>query len=128
MGDGGYPPRVSEPSLLDQVVQIVGGTAAITKVFGQGVSVTYVSTGLFDVTWSANQSKPGTFLGPRGYTFHATTAANVKAYTCVTGVYSVSARTLRVSIYDASNNLVDLAALQWLTITVAFLTDGAIGP
>ena len=115
-------------SVLLQVVQFVGGTAAVTKVFGSGVTVTYVSTGLVDITWSANQSKPGTFLGPQSAMFHATTQATIKAYSCVTGNYSVSARTLRVNMYDASNNLVDLAALQWLTLMIAFLTDGAIGP
>jgi hypothetical protein len=127
MGDGGFEPRVSEPSLLDQIVQFVGGTTAVTKVFGSGVTVTYVSTGLVDITWSANQSRPGVFLAPRSGFVHATTPANVKGYSCTCGVYNTTTRTLRVSIYDASNNLVDLAALQWLTLTIAFLTDGVIG-
>lgn len=117
----------SEPTERDHVVQFVGGSAAVTKVYGRGISVAYVSTGLVDLTWSANQERPGTFVAPKSAMFHATTQANVKAYTCVTGVYNVSARTLRVNMYDASNNLVDLAALQWLTLTVMFLTE-LIGP
>ena len=127
MGDGGYEPKVSEPSTFDQIIQFVGGTAAVTKVFGAGVTVTYVSTGLVDITWSSNHSKPGTFLGPKSGFVHATTAANVKGYSVTCGVYNVSTRTLRVSIYDASNNLVDLAALQWATFVIAFLTAGVIG-
>ncbi len=126
MGDGGYTLRGSEPSEYDQVIKFVGGTAAVTKLYGAGVTVTYVSTGLVDLVWSANQSKPGTFLGPKSYVFNATTQATIKAYTVVTGEYSVSTRTLRVNMYDASNNLVDLAALQYLTITIAFLMDGPI--
>lgn len=128
MGDGGYEPAVSEPSMFEQIIQFVGGTAAVTKVFGAGVTVTYVSTGLVDITWSSNQSKPGTFLGPAGYMFNATTQSAIKAYTCVTGAYDVTNRKLRVNMYDASNNLVDLAALQWLTLRIAFLAAGAIGP
>lgn len=115
------------PTERDHTVNFVGGTAAVTKVFGPGVTVTYVGTGLVDLTWSANESRPGTFVGVKSWGFNATTAANIKAYTMVAGVYSVTTRALRISIYDASNNLVDLAALQWLTVTIAFLAEN-IGP
>jgi hypothetical protein len=125
MGDA-FPLRSSEPSEVDEVVQFVGGTAAVTRTFGSGKTVTYVSTGLVDITWSLNQARPGVIIGPKSYVFMATTAANIKAYTLVTGLYNVTTRTIRVSLYDASNNLVDLAALQWVTIAFAFLMDGNI--
>jgi hypothetical protein len=117
----------SEPTERDYVVQFVGGTAAVTKVYGRGVTVTYVSTGLVDIVWSANETKPGTFVGVTGPCFRATTAANVKGYSIVHGDYNTTTRTVRVSIYDASNNLVDLAAAQWLTFKAVFLAE-IIGP
>lgn len=122
-----YEPMSSEPGLRESIVQFVGGTAAVTKVFGRGVTVTYVSTGLVDLVWSTNDARPGTFLGPKAMQLHATTSSGVKGYSVATGVYNATTRTLRVAIWDASNNLVDLAALQWLTVTIAFL-EAVIGP
>ena len=123
-----YEARHSEPGEREHLVQFVGGTAAITKTYGRSITATYVSTGLVDLTWSANAPKPGTFVGPRGMPgFRATVQSGVKGYTAVVGDYSTTTRTLRVAIYDASNNLVDLAAAQWLTLVLVFLVE-AIGP
>jgi hypothetical protein len=122
-----YPPMSSEPALREHLVQFVGGAAAVTKVFGRGITVTYVSTGLVDLKWSTTDDAPGTFVGPKCLQLHATTASGVKGFSVATGVYNASTRTLRVAIWDASNNLVDLAALQWLTATILFLVD-RIGP
>jgi hypothetical protein len=113
------PVRSSEPELVESVVKFVGGTAAVTKVFGQGVTVTYVSTGIVDLTWGTSPG-PGNFVGCVGHCFEATTAADVKGYTVVPGVYNTSTRTLRVNITNASDALADLAALQWLTLKLAF--------
>jgi hypothetical protein len=127
MGDF-YPVLTSEPSERDFLVKFVGGTTAVTKVIGRGLTTTWISTGIVELAWSTNQEVPGTFVGPKAGVIHATTPANVKGYSFTCGDYNVSTRKLRVSIYDASNNLVDLAALQWLTFTVVFLSDGLIGP
>jgi len=110
----------------DYTVNFVGGTAAVTKVFGPDVTVTYISTGIVELTWSANQSKPGTFVGLKSFGFHATTATGVAGYTANAGAYNTSTRKLRISIYSAGA-LTDLAALQWLTVTVAFVAE-VIGP
>jgi hypothetical protein len=107
----------------DFTVVFVGGPAAVTKLAGPGIAVSYISTGIVELTWSANETPPGIYLGLKGWGFRADTPANVKAYTCVTGAYSTSTRKLRVNMYDASNNLVDLAALQWLTVTLAFVAE-----
>lgn len=126
MGDA-YDVKSNQPTERDFVLQFVGGTAAVTKVYGNGISIAYVSTGLVDVTWSANQEKPGTFVSLKSFGFRATTAANVKGYSAHTGDYNTSTRTVRVSLYDGSNNLVDLAAAQWVTLTFLFFTE-VIGP
>lgn len=107
----------------DHTVTFVGGAAAVTKLRGPGVAVSYISTGIVELTWSANEGRPGVFDGLKSWGFRADTPANVKGYSCVAGAYNVSTRKLRVSIYDASNNLVDLAALQWLTLTLVFVSE-----
>lgn len=117
------PLRTNLVTESDFTVAFVGGTAAITKLAGPGIAITYISTGIVELTWSTNETPPGIFIGLKGYGFRADTPANVKAYTCVAGAYSTSTRKLRVSIYDASNNLVDLAALQWLVVTLAFVAE-----
>lgn len=122
-----FIPRMNNPTTRDYTVSFVGGTAAVTKSIGQDVTVTYVSTGLVDLTWSANETKPGTFVGLKGFGFHATTASAVAGYTANAGAYNATTRTLRISIYNGSNVLADLAALQSLTVTVGFVAE-AIGP
>lgn len=114
----GYPQRSSEPELFRSVVMFVGGSAAVTKVYGVGVTVAYIGTGLVDLTWSEPQ---GEYVGPLSApAFTATTAADVKGHTCVAGAYNATTRTVRLSITDASEALHDLAALEWLTLEIGF--------
>jgi len=111
-----YDSLVSEAGLRDYLVRFVGGTAAVTKVFGQGVTVSYISTGIVELTWGRN---PGTFVGAQ-FNFQATTASAVKGFTCVPGVYNATTYKLRLNITNASESLTDLAALQWLNCRVSF--------
>lgn len=116
-----YEPLVSEPEIRLDLVKFVGGTNAVTKVYGKGITVTYVSAGLVDITWSANGGNPGTFIGPVGMPcFQATTAADVAGHTCVIGAYNATTRTVRVAITNAADTLHNLAALEWLTLVFAF--------
>lgn len=106
----------SEPEFRSYFIKFVGGAAAVTKVFGQGVTVTYSATGIVNLTWTEN---PGNFLGAT-FGFQATTASAVKGYTCVPGVYNASTKTLTLNITGATEVLTDLAALQWLNCWVMF--------
>lgn len=120
-----YEQSASEPELRIYVVKFVGGSAAVTKQFGNGVTVTYVSTGLVDLVFA---TPPGPYVGVLGRGFDATTQSAVKGYTVVAGAPSTSATTgsvtVRVAITGASEALVDLAALQTLTLQVAFKATG----
>jgi hypothetical protein len=113
-----YPPLTSEPSVRQHLVRFVGGTAAVTKVYGKGMSVTYVSTGVVDLDFSGNVNNPGQFVGMVA-TFQATTPADVKSYVVVPGVYNTTTKKLRLSMYE-SGTLADLAALEWLACVVLF--------
>lgn len=114
----GFPSKVSEPELFRSVVKFVGGSAAVTKVYGVGVTVTYIGTGLVDLTWSEAQGEAIGLLGAPAFT--ATTAAAVKGHTVVAGVYNATTRTVRLNITNASEALHDLAALEWLTLEYGF--------
>ena len=116
------PVRSPEAELEIHVVKFVGGTNAVTKVYGEGVTVTYVSAGIVDLVWSST-SAPGECLGAIGYCFEATTAADVKAYALATKTYDASTRTLRLNMCE-SGTLTNLAAVEWLTVSVAFNRTG----
>lgn len=110
--------RSPESDLVLCPVRFVGGTAAVTKVFGKGITVTYTGTGLVTLTFGDAQ---GEFVGLAGMpSFEATTSANVKGHTAVPGAYNAATRSVILSITNASEALHDLAALEWLTCVPMF--------
>ena len=112
------PVRSPVSELVLHPIRFVGGSTAVTKVRGEGATVTYIGTGLVDVTFAESQ---GTYVGLAGMpSFEATTAADVKGHTCVPGVFNTTTNTLRLNITNASDALHDLAALEWLSLTVIF--------
>ena len=115
-----YQNDESSSTQFDEVnhhIRFVGGSAAVTKLFGLGVTITYVSTGVVNLVWAEN---PGTYLGVGGYCFDATTASALKGYTLVPGAYNSVTRTLVLNIFNSSFAAADLAALQNLTLRVLF--------
>jgi hypothetical protein len=113
------PLRGNIQEAVDHFVKFVGGTNAVTKVYGPGVTVTYISAGVVDLTWATGANNPGLCLGVKGACFQATTPADVKAYVLVPGVYNTTTCTLRLSMYE-SGSVTNLAALVWLGVTVSF--------
>lgn len=114
-----YDQQCTEAACKTHIVKFVGGSAAVTKVYGKGITVSYISTGIVEFTWSDITMVPGTFLGPGGHTFQATTQANVKNYVAVVGAYNTTTRKLRVHLFE-SGTLTDLDASEWLTLTLYF--------
>lgn len=113
-----FEQKSTEAGEVIQRVRFVGGTTAVTKLYGRGVTVTYIGTGLVDLVWAEPQ---GTYLGVDGWGFDATTASGVKGYTVVPGDYNSTTRTLRLNITNAGETLTDLAAAQNLSIGLVFL-------
>lgn len=122
MSNDAWEQLSTEPDEVVSRVRFVGGSAAVTKLYGRGVTVTYIGTGLVDLAWA---EFPGVFVGVDGYCFDATTASGLKGYTVVPGAYNTTTRTLRLSITNASEALTDLAAAQNLTIGIAFKRTSA---
>jgi len=120
-----YEQLTTEPECRKHIVKFVGGTAAITKVFGKGMTTTYVSTGIVEIAWPDLASKPGAFVGCTGHCFEATTPGDLKGFTVVPGVYNATTKKLRVNIFNSTFNLADLAALNWLTLELCFKETGS---
>ncbi len=112
------PKKTSTPDAIDRFVSFVGGTTAVTKVVGTDLNatVTYTSTGVVTIAFHDN---PGLFLGVIG-SFAATTQAGVKGYTFVAGAYNAATFTIVINIFSSAFALIDLAALQWLSLEFKF--------
>ena len=111
-----YEQRNTQPECVEHFVKFVGGTTAVTKTYGPGVTVTYISTGIVDIAW---QDNPGTFLGMTTG-LHATTPTALKGYTITCGDFNTSTLKLRLNIFNSSFALADLAASQWAMIALKF--------
>lgn len=117
-----YPLRSSVPETYDHFIKFVGGSSAVTAVEARGCTVTYISTGIVDLVFKELE---GSFAGVAGHGFEATTVADLKGYSVVVGVFNTTTKTLRLNITNASDTLADLAALQWLSITLKFKRAGS---
>jgi hypothetical protein len=117
------PKRSASSEVVDHHVSFVGaGAAPVVKVAdtGPGMTCTRNGVGLVTLAWTDD---PGIFLGLQP-NFQATVPAGVKGYTCVPGVYSAATKSIQLSITSAAEALVDLAALQWLNLTISFKRIG----
>ena len=120
-----YETKGTQSEIVETFVRFVGGTAAVTKVEGVGVTVAWTATGIVTLTWAEN---PGRFMGVT-WGLQATTASALKGYTVVAGVFSTTAFTLAINITGDGGGgapaLADLAALQWCNLRVSFARNGA---
>lgn len=114
------PSRSNIPDERVYRTRILGtGAGNPTLEIGAGVTVAWVSTGLYRYTWSQG---PGTFIG----WLHgpgAATTGDLKGYTFVRDTYDTTNHQIDVAVYNSSNNLADLAATQYLDATFVFAED-----
>lgn len=96
-------------------------TSDPTRRAGHGVTVTRTAAGVIKFSFNDN---PGTFVGIAGHSFGADTPSGVKGYTISRDTYTAPSGStdgyVEVSMWDASNNAVDLTNVQYLDITFAF--------
>jgi hypothetical protein len=94
--------------------RVVGGTAAVTRTKGKGFTVAYVSTGRYRITYAeAYYEQIAVSHG-----LMATTPGDIAGHTVVFGV--LSGRVQDVYLYNASDALHDLAALEWISFEATF--------
>lgn len=120
----------SEPEQIDLNVTMTGAGNGVvpTKLFGRGVTITRVSTGLLNLTMSDYQ---GVFLGGAGgFSFQAkspATVAGLAGFTVVSGALNAAGTVIPISIFNASLTLVDLQLGQVLALVLPFkAADSAI--
>jgi len=101
------------------------GAADPTKEAGPGVTVTWVATGRYKYTFANN---PGTFVGVEAPVFGAATPSAVKGYSISHDTYDTTddVFSIELSLWDASNAAVDLAALQYLSASFVFSAQSGI--
>ena len=117
MGQSKANPVRSQSALVtDHVIKAVGGSAAVTKVTGPDVTITRTGTGAYLLTWAAD---PGNSLGAVA-SLQATTPGDVAGHTVICGPYVSASKTMTVTVYNASDAVHDLAALEWFNVRAAF--------
>lgn len=120
MGAAQNPTRSNIPDERRYNIRIQGtGAADPTLEIGAGVTVKWVSTGLYRFTWPQG---PGTFIGLT-HNLAAATTSDLKGFTVVRDTYDTTNHQLDVAIYNASNNLADLAATQYVDLIAVFAED-----
>lgn len=119
MAIGFYDPKSSEPELRSYEVRFTGaGAGSPTKNLGGGIAFTWISTGLYELTWATN---PGpVFCGLSGVAWQATTASDLKGYSLVAGDWNATTLKLRVSVTGATDALVDLTSTQKVSFAARF--------
>lgn len=111
------PVKSPAPELIMCPVKFVGGSADVTKTYGEGVTVTYDDTGLVTLAWTDAQ---GTYRGLAGApAFEAATPGNVKAFVGVVDTFDTSDNSIQLNLFE-SGSLADLAASEWCSLTLLF--------
>lgn len=114
-----FDPKVSEAEERSVVVRFTGaGAADPTKNKGQGVTITWISTGLYELAFA--DAGIGIFESVDSPAWQATTAADLKNFSANFGDYNATTRKLRVSVYNGSGSLADLTSTQKLAFRVNF--------
>lgn len=109
-----YPLRSSEPDTVVCPVLIEGaGAANPTKHEGKGVTVTWVSTGIYRYTFSDHQGK---FIGAPAPGISDTVVAGVAGFTghVDQDSYTAAGKAVDVHVYNAAQALADLPATSYM--------------
>lgn len=117
-----FPSKSNIPSERIYRLRLLGtGAASPTIEAGSNVTVAWVSTGLYRLTWPAG---PGKFVGWNAPGFGAATTGDMKGYTGVRDTYDTTNHQLDVAVYNSSFALADLAANQYMDLAIVFSEGG----
>lgn len=109
------PARTYTPDLRTVELRLLGtGAGNPTVELGQGVTVVRSPTGIYTVTIA---DQLGTYAG-FDFGLEATTASGLAGYTVV--ATKTSNQVIVFSVFNGSNAAADLAAAQWLNLTLKF--------
>lgn len=113
--------KSSEPNVRWVLGRLQGaGAGNPVQEIGQGITVTWVSTGLYNIAFSENV---GTFLGA-AFDLGAATPANLKQCSIVRSLFTQATQTakgfLQFTLYDGTGALRNLAANEFIDFEVYF--------
>lgn len=112
-----YPLRATIPEVRAHFVTMVGTGAAVpTKVIGNGLTLTRTGAGDYRSTWSES---PGQYVSTTS-ALRAATETALKNCSLVVGSWDSTNLTLDFCLFDSAGTARDLAASEWLELTVAF--------
>lgn len=112
-----YPFRTAEPE-TDCLIGTITGTGAadptMDSALGNGFAVTWISTGLYEITLSQAVQR----VVPARPAFWATTLTDVDGWDVVFKAYNATTRKIRFSVINESRTLSDLPAATGLHLTL----------
>jgi hypothetical protein len=113
-----YPVRSGEPDRYDYDLVLEGGSAAISIVSGskQGVTASRTGTGVYRLTFN---QLPGAFRGWQA-SLGAATPSAVAGHTAIRDEWDATNKRLDFTVFNASDSAHDLAADEYIDITVRF--------
>lgn len=115
-----YDGKSSEPELRSVWARLLGtGAAAPTKVYGKGITVARTGVGVYTLTFTGS---PGTWVGAN-VSLEATTPAGLAVFSVV--VTATSSTVTTVNLYNAAAALTDLAAAQWINLSLNYKASNA---
>jgi len=116
-----YPVRGSHQETTEYVLRILGaGAATPTKQEGLGMTVSYISTGKYKITWAED---PYQFLSA-GYGLLPATIGDLKGFSVEFEAYNSTTKTMQFQLWNASQSATDLATTQRLSIVLKFARTG----
>ena len=119
MGHQPYPLRGTQPELVAHPVSMEGtGASAPTKLYGNGVTITRTSEGLYKLTWASN---PGTLVAWTSGLGAATPSA-LAGHTLSRDTFDSSAYSVEILLSEADDSVVDLADNQFIDCVFWFKT------
>lgn len=115
-----YPALHTPLNIRTYHIRILGVNGANpTKQEGDGVTVTRVSEGLYEITWASN---PFQFIGALSQLM-CTTVADLKDTEVIFGDYNATTKKLRFTVFE-TGTAADLIATERLYIQVIFSESG----
>lgn len=118
MSQNTWEVRSGNPDIVEFHIRLLGtGAAAPTReepAASSGITVTRSGVGAYTLTWAEN---PGNFVNC-SYMIGAATPANVAGHTVIRDTFASLA--LPIVLYNASDAAHDLAASEYIDLTVRF--------
>lgn len=108
----------AQPQVVAYEVLAQGGSTSVTKEHGKGVTVSRTGDGAYRITWNEN---PGAFQSVT-HSLQAATPGDLAGHTVIFDTYDSTNKRLDFVVYNDTPAAHDLAADEYINVTVKFKT------